>query len=93
MRMFLNLCAALLLSAMLAEPVLAHGTHGLMSGADLGLAVLGLAGVLIGRHHGRAADVPARRGNRVVADSQPSGPMREPARRRHIVRAYRRNDA
>ncbi len=49
MRIFLNCAAVLLMSVMLAEPLLAS-EHGVAVGAsDLSLIALGLAGVMLGR--------------------------------------------
>ena len=57
MRIFLSCAAVVLMSLMLAEPLLAS-EHGMAVGAsDVSLVVLGLTGVLLGRRAGmRVAD-------------------------------------
>ena len=52
MRNFLNVAACILLSAMLAEPVLASSGMALPNTPDLALVALGVAGVMLGRRGG-----------------------------------------
>ena len=53
MRLFLNIAAGVLLSAMLAEPVMAQSGLVLVGSSDLSLMALGLAGVVLGQRGGR----------------------------------------
>ena len=52
MRLFLNIAAGVLLSAMLAEPVMAQSGLILVGSSDLSLLALGLAGVVLGQRGG-----------------------------------------
>ena len=54
MRSFLNIAAAILLSVMLAEPVLAQSGMSVAGSSDISLVALGLAGVMLGRRGGFA---------------------------------------
>ena len=53
MRMALNIAAGILLSVMLAEPVMAQSGLILVGSSDLSLMALGLAGVVLGQRGGR----------------------------------------
>lgn len=53
MRLFLNIAAGVLLSIMLAEPVMAQSGIILMGSSDLSLLALGMAGVVLGQRGGR----------------------------------------
>ncbi len=55
MRSVLNVAAAILLSVMLAEPVLAQSGVAVTGMSDVSLVALGLAGVMLGRRGGYAA--------------------------------------
>lgn len=52
LRNFLNVAACILLSVMLAEPVLASSGMALPNKPDLALVALGVAGVMLGRRGG-----------------------------------------
>jgi len=52
LRNFLNVAACILLSVMLAEPMLVSRGMGLPNTPDLALVALGVAGVMLGRRGG-----------------------------------------
>ncbi|NBC35149.1 hypothetical protein GTZ99_01090 [Novosphingobium sp. FSY-8] len=54
MRTFLNLSAGLLLSVMLAQPVLAQTGGPITGTSDLSLMALGLAGLMLGHIGGQS---------------------------------------
>lgn len=49
MRIILNIAAVVLLSVMLAEPLLASESAGMVASSDVSLIALGVAGVMLGR--------------------------------------------
>jgi hypothetical protein len=52
MRRVLNIAAAILLSVMLAAPLLAQSRMAVVGTSDISLVALGLAGVMLGRWGG-----------------------------------------
>jgi len=56
MRIFLVIAAFVLMSAMLAEPVLASNGKVFLGNSDITLVALGLAGVMLGRRGGYRID-------------------------------------
>jgi hypothetical protein len=56
MRVVLNVAAAVLLSVMLAEPLLASNGVSMVGNSDVSLIALGLAGVMLGRRSGYRVD-------------------------------------